>query len=154
MLYFAYGSNLDWPQIRERCPSARFVAVAKLKDHRLDFTRKSTIRGCGVADAVPDPGHAVWGVVYQIDERDIGSLDRSEGFSPRRAENSYTREEHHVFADGDEENPLTVSIYFATKESNPPLPSAEYKGLIVCGAKFWHLPQDYIDKLERIEVAS
>jgi len=54
MLYFAYGSNLDFAQMRDRCPSALFVAIAKLPDHRLAFTRKSIKRACGVADAVPE----------------------------------------------------------------------------------------------------
>ena len=40
MIYFAYGSNLDFVQMRSRCPSAQFVAVAKLPDHQLAFTRR------------------------------------------------------------------------------------------------------------------
>ena len=42
--------------MKERCPSAKFVAVAKLTDHSLQFTRRSVNRGCGVADAVPERG--------------------------------------------------------------------------------------------------
>ena len=153
MLYFAYGSNMNWAQMRERCPSARFVCVAKLKDHHLAFTRRSNRRGCGVADAVPDQGHSVWGVVYQIEERDIYRLDQAEGFDPWQKQNAYLREERQVYIDGNEQMPLTVSIYFAEKQTNPPLPSAEYKQLIVTGAKYWHLPQEYINALEQIEVA-
>jgi len=52
MLYFAYGSNMDWNQIRGRCPSASFLGIAVLLDHRLAFSRYSTTRNCGVADAV------------------------------------------------------------------------------------------------------
>jgi gamma-glutamylcyclotransferase (GGCT)/AIG2-like uncharacterized protein YtfP len=156
MLYFAYGSNLDWNQMRERCPSARFVCRAKLGDHRLAFTRKSKCRGCGVADVLPADGHDVWGVVYQLDERDIGQLDKSEGFRPGRPlkENAYFRTECHVLNEGDKEKPLLVTTYIANKEKNPPLPNSEYKGLIVEGAKYWHLPEDYIKQLEQIEVAS
>ena len=54
MLYFAYGSNLDWAQMKSRCPSATFVDRAKLKDHRLAFTRKSKDRDCGAADLYQD----------------------------------------------------------------------------------------------------
>lgn len=50
--YFAYGSNLDWHQMKKRCPYARFRCVAKLPNHRLAFTRKSRTRGCGVSDVV------------------------------------------------------------------------------------------------------
>jgi gamma-glutamylcyclotransferase len=152
MLYFAYGSNLDWAQMRQRCPSARFVCVAKLPGHRLAFTRKSKGRGCGVADVVPEANADVWGAVFEIDDRDIGSLDATEGFSPGRTQNSYTREERHVFNEGNAEKPLTVSVYIALKQSHPPLPNAAYKGLIVEGAKFWHLPAHYVAELEKIEI--
>jgi gamma-glutamylcyclotransferase len=154
MLYFAYGSNMDWVQIRERCPSAQFMSVAKLPDHRLAFTRKSETRKCGVADAVPEKGANVWGVVYQIDEVDVGRLDQSEGFRPGRANNSYAREERHVFGDGDKTKPVAVSIYFAQREKNPPPPNAPYKRVILEGARFWHLPEDYIAELEKIDIAS
>lgn len=138
--------------MRSRCPSARFVAVATFPNHRIAFTRRSRSRNCGVADVVPEPGHDVWGVVYEINERDIAGLDRSEGFEPGRTHNSYTREERHVYADGDDKKALTVAVYFATKEPAAPLPNAEYKRLIVDGATFWHLPSHYIAELERIEI--
>ncbi len=79
MLYFAYGSNMDWAQMRERCPSARFVGVARLPDHRLAFTRESVHWGSGVADALRESGRKLWGVVYEITDSDVGRLDRSEG---------------------------------------------------------------------------
>ena len=28
MLYFAYGSNMQWERIRERCPSVKFICRA------------------------------------------------------------------------------------------------------------------------------
>lgn len=154
MLYFAYGSNLDWTQMRRRCPSAQFVCIAKLPDHKLAFTRKSKDRGCGVADVVPEQNAEVWGAVFEINERDIGRLDRSEGFSPGRVQNSYTREERHVFSDGDSKKPLATWVYIAQREDEPPLPNDVYKRLIVEGAKFWHLPPHYITKLEKIETGN
>lgn len=155
MLYFAYGSNLDWSQMKGRCPSAQFVCIAMIKDHKLAFTRRSIERDCGVADVIQERGRTVWGVVYQISElEDIIQLDKSEGFKPGRSReaNSYIREERHVYTDGTTEKPLLVSVYIANKQENPPLPSNEYKTLIVNGAKFWHLPEDYIKELEQIKV--
>ena len=156
MLYFAYGSNLDWSQMQQRCPSAHFIAAAQLTGHRLAFTRKSTGRGCGVADAVVDATSEVWGAVFQISEIDIGPLDKSEGYRPgrSRAENSYLREERHVIRDGDRNSPLLVSVYFGIPQSSPPKPNAGYKRLIVEGARHWKLPTDYIALLERIETHS
>jgi gamma-glutamylcyclotransferase len=98
MLYFAYGSNMDWSQMRERCPSARFFCVAKLKKDTLAFTRRSEKRGCGVSDVIPNQARDVWGVVYGIDARDLSRLDKCEGFVPgrRREDNAYFREERRV----------------------------------------------------------
>ncbi len=38
MIYFVYGSNMNWDRMHEHCPSARFLFKAKLKGFRLDFT--------------------------------------------------------------------------------------------------------------------
>jgi hypothetical protein len=120
MLYFAYGSNMNWDEMRERCPYARVFVAAVLRAHKLAFTRESDRRGCGVADAVPQDGSEVWGVVDEI-------------------------------TDKKDKKPLIVYAYFAEREPNPALPNSEYKGLIVSGAKYWHLPDDYISQLEAIK---
>ena len=152
MRYFAYGSNMNWEVIRARAPSAKFISIARLKNHRLAITRKSARRRCGVADAVSDQGHEVWGVLYEIDERDFVVLDDAEDFVVGRAQNSYTRRENNVYING-EDSPLLAWVYFAEKEDNPPLPSAEYKRLMVEGARHWQLPEKYIEQLEQIKVA-
>ncbi len=116
MLYFAYGSNMDCAQMRRRCPSAHFVGVAKLPDHSLAFSRKSTKRGCGVADVVEKTGHDVWGVVYEIaDPKDVSNLDRSEGVP-----SAYTKESRLVYLRDQPEPLRSVSVYFAVKQDNPP----------------------------------
>lgn len=153
MLYFAYGSNMDWSQMRERCPSARFVGVAKLPNHHLAFTRKSNTRDCGVADAVSEARRDVWGVVFEISELDVGRLDKSEGYRPGRDKNFYWRRECMVYLGGDEERPVTAATYFAERQPSPPQPSHAYKELILSGARYWHLPGDYIAELVAIDVS-
>src|SRR5436190_1270926 len=111
MLNFAYGSNMSWRQMRERCQSSRFAGIAVLRDHKLAFTRASANRGCGVADVVPENGAHVWGVVYEIDGLDVGQFDASEGFRAGRSKNSYSRRECLVFLDGEDQRPLTVYAY-------------------------------------------
>ena len=153
MLYFAYGSIMDWDQIRERCPSARFLGIAVLLDHRLAFSRYSSTRKCGVADAVESEGSEVWGVVYDIDEVDVGNLDKKEGFRPGNINSSYQREQRHVILDGHRKKPLAVVVYFASPQPGTHLPSHIYKDLILSGANYWHLPENYIrDILEPIQV--
>jgi gamma-glutamylcyclotransferase (GGCT)/AIG2-like uncharacterized protein YtfP len=127
MLYFGYGSKMNWRQIEERCPSARFGSAALLPDYNLAFTRKSVSVGCGVADAVPERGRKLWGVVYEISDLDIEKLDASEGYSPGREKNAYRRRECPVLQDRDD---------------------AEYKQLIGSRARHWHLPKAYVCDLE------
>ena len=153
MLTFAFGSNINWNQMRERCPSSRFMGIAVLRDHKLAFTRESDDRSCGVADVVAENGTQVWGVVYEIADLDVGKLDACEGFRPGRDKNSYYRRECLVFLDGEDQRPLTVSAYFGDPQPNPPLPNAAYKNLILAGARHWHLPEDYIGELEQIAVS-
>jgi gamma-glutamylcyclotransferase (GGCT)/AIG2-like uncharacterized protein YtfP len=149
-LIFAYGSNMDFAQMRERCPSATFVCKALLPEYRLAFTRKSVNRNCGVSDVVPEPSSIVWGVVYDVPDDEIPHLDIKEGVNS----NSYVRHTGIVYQDGDESKALDVNIYFAVPQENPPLPNQEYKSLIVGGARHWNLLADYIAELEKIQVGS
>jgi gamma-glutamylcyclotransferase (GGCT)/AIG2-like uncharacterized protein YtfP len=155
MLYFAYGSNMDPGQMRRRCPSARFVAVAKLPDHRLAFTRYAKERACGTCDGVPEAGKDIWGVVFDVGEKDLEHLDACEDYWPKRllSESSYVREQREVWRGGDQNEPLLVWLYFANRQADPPLPNAAYKRQMVEGARFWGLPEEYQAELARIEVA-
>ena len=153
MLYFAYGSNMHAGQMKERCPSAKFVCRAKLPSPRLAFTRMSVRRGCGVADILRDETNDVWGVVYELWESELENLDKDEEFRPGRPDdrNDYTRENHYVCREGDAKRLLLVSLYRGHPQPNPPLPDCDYKSLIVQGARHWQLPSHYIQELESIQ---
>jgi len=131
---------MNWEQMKQRCPSARFVGVGRLKDHRLAITRKSRRRLCGTADVIEERGSDVWGIVYDIDEAEFFVLDDFE--------DGYRRESMNILLDGLERQ---AWIYIAEKESCPPPPSAHYKRLMLEGARQWRLPPAYIAYLEQIE---
>jgi gamma-glutamylcyclotransferase len=152
MLYFAYGSNMHSAQMKQRCPLAKFVCRAKLPAHRLAFTLKSVTRDCGVADVLPDQTKVVWGVVYELPETELKNLDKKEGYKPGgpNEQNEYTREDHYVWREGDAKQLLLVSLYRGHPQLDPPLPSDDYKNLLVDGAKHWNLPAEYIRELESI----
>ena len=104
-------------------------------------------------DIVDAPTSEVWGVVYKIDELDIGRLDRKEGYRPGRPkeQNSYERIERMVYEDADPKRPLSVWTYKVANPLEKPVPpSQEYKGFFVDGAKHWHLPKEYIERLEAV----
>jgi len=152
MLYFAYGLNLDLERMKERCPSAEFFCKASLPDYRIDFTRESRELGCGVADIIWDKNNKVFGVIYKIEEKELGKLDKSEGYVPQRDINCYKRIEIMVFEENNKGKPITAFTYeVEKKEFGKYKPNERYKNFIVNGAKFWELPKEYINYLENTE---
>jgi gamma-glutamylcyclotransferase (GGCT)/AIG2-like uncharacterized protein YtfP len=137
---------MDWPQMQRRCPSAQFVCVARLADYGFGIARHSRLRHCGTANIFAQRGSEVWGVVYDVSEQDLTTLD---GF-----EDGYRRERAFVYALNDGNRPLDVIVYIAERENDVPLPNAAYKQHIMDGARYWQLPQTYCELLEKIEVAA
>ncbi len=77
--YFAYGSNMDEIQMKNRCPGAKLVGKAELRNYVLAFTIYSPERKCGCADIVPNPTQSVWGLLYAVTPKDLEALDVYEG---------------------------------------------------------------------------
>jgi len=103
-------------------------------------------------DIVKDDQSQVWGIVYEINEIDIEKLDKNEGFVPGRQRNAYQRIECVVCENGDENKSITVNTYeVVEKAPKTILPNQAYKSLIVNGAEFWNLPEDYLDLLKLIK---
>ena len=144
MHYFAYGSNMNWPQMKRRCPSSRFVYVARLLDYQFGITRHSRLRDCGTANVYPAAGREVWGIVYEVCDEDLMILD---GF-----EDGYRREILSVYPFDTARPSLAALVYVAAVEENVPRPNAEYRQLMIDGAKHWQLPQPYLALLEAIQV--
>lgn len=154
MNYFAYGSNMDPQQMIQRCPSAKFVTVARLPDYRLLFPRRSQSRGCGVASVEPSASENVWGVVFHIDANDAQRLDSAEGFRTGRPieQNAYVRQLVRVMVqEAGGEVGQDVETYLANQQPDPPRPSSEYMNQIILGARHHRLPFEYVNYLERIE---
>ena len=146
MFYFAYGSNMNWSQMQLRCPSARFACVARLPGYGFGIARHSRLRDCGTANIYADPRSEVWGIVYDVTENDMGTMDRFE--------DGYSREKVLVHNINSNASPLEVIVYIAPKETGVPLPNAEYKRLMLEGAHYWKLPAEYCLMLEQIQAAT
>jgi gamma-glutamylcyclotransferase len=158
MYYFAYGSNMNWPQMRRRCPSARFVCIGRLPGFRFAIARHSRLRNCGTANIFPEAESAVWGIVYEVSESDMLIMD---GF-----EDGYSRYKHFVYSFATpnaqslpQPQPAAAPsvfeavVYIAPKEIGVPLPNAEYKRLMLEGARHWQLPADYCSMLAQLKAA-
>jgi gamma-glutamylcyclotransferase (GGCT)/AIG2-like uncharacterized protein YtfP len=71
-LYIAYGSNLNLEQMKHRCPTAKVVGTAMLRNWRLLFQSVATIERF--------KGGKVPVLVWQIQPKDEASLDVYEGW--------------------------------------------------------------------------
>lgn len=76
-VYFAYGSNLNLKDMKERCPSGVVIGKGILKDYRLVYRGKENASYLNVErkewESVPIG-------IWQIDECDLASLDCYEGY--------------------------------------------------------------------------
>lgn len=75
--YLAYGSNLNVPQMRTRCPDASILGTATLKGWELLF--KGSMTGSYLTIEQADNGR-VPVVVWEVSTADELALDRYEGF--------------------------------------------------------------------------
>ena len=136
MKYFAYGSNLDAAQMAERCSDSKVICVARLQGYCLKFDRYSDGWGCGVADIVREQGSEVWGLLYEISERDRYALDRYEGH-PRL----YRRIEVDVFDNANQK--YCALSYEVVRKDGHIAPSSEYLRILLNAAKKYAFPQHY-----------
>ena len=132
--YFAYGSNLCVQQMARRCPDATDPRRATLADHDWLINER------GVATIEPFAGSEVHGVVWQVSDRDLATLDSAEGVPVR-----YRRDELTVVTDN---GPSEAWVYIDHRvEPGPPRPG--YLERILDGARHHELPRRWIQFLER-----
>ncbi len=133
LLYFAYGSNLDADQMRERCPGAEPRFRARLHDHRLDFTHYSRRWSGGAADVRPHASGIVWGVVYALSADHLPALDAFEG--------GYRRVQLEVEDDGSLHHRVTS---YTVREKRLFRPSDAYLEKLLRWGRRWEFPESYL----------
>jgi phage replication-related protein YjqB (UPF0714/DUF867 family)/gamma-glutamylcyclotransferase (GGCT)/AIG2-like uncharacterized protein YtfP len=138
-MYFAYGSNLCAQQMAQRCPDAIDPRRATLADHDWLINER------GVATVEPFTGSEVHGVVWQLSDRDLATLDSAEGVPVR-----YRRDRLTVRT---EDGPSAAWVYIDHRvEPGPPRPG--YLERILDGAHHHGLPHRWIEFLERWDPTS
>jgi len=88
-LYLAYGSNLNVPQMKNRCLDAEPIGKSAITDYRLAFRGNSR---SGVLNIEPFPGSSVPVVIWNISERDEEALDMYEGYPHLYTKQTFTVE--------------------------------------------------------------
>lgn len=149
-LYFAYGSNMHQEQMKTRCGNlAKIMGKGCLKAYRLGFTHYSSVWSGGVADILPDPCAAVWGLVWNLPETGLQLLDDYEGFN--RKPKIYAR--FHIPIEANGQTYADVWAYSVARKQGFIPPSNQYMDRLICGAEEGALPDEYIATLRTIETA-
>jgi gamma-glutamylcyclotransferase (GGCT)/AIG2-like uncharacterized protein YtfP len=71
--YFAYGANTNLDSMAIRCPNSRSVGMGQLEGYKFSFRLHADVELGNVTDRVD-------GVVWEVDDYDLDSLDSFEGF--------------------------------------------------------------------------
>lgn len=156
---FAYGSNMNLEDLRrwlhgiEETPAEteRLVGelkkngkVAVLENHKLAWNYYSASRNGGAANIEKRDGYEVFGVSYLVNQKWLDLFDDKEG-------KPYTRQMCQIKL-FESRQPVLAWIYYVRPEKisqNNKWPTAEYKQIIIDGARQWGLPEDYIKELEK-----
>lgn len=130
IMYFAYGSNMDVSQMSERCPSAKAIGVGRLNGYQFSLDSE------GTATVIEQQHAFVWGVVWEIDGKDLAVLDRYEGVRAH----CYS----HTFVSVECDNQQhSVLVYISNRETNHGERRNNYLEKIVNAAEHWQFPEDY-----------
>jgi gamma-glutamylcyclotransferase (GGCT)/AIG2-like uncharacterized protein YtfP len=143
-LYFAYGSNMATEVMTSKCPNISVLGPARLAGYRLAFSRRSIRTGTGVANVVADPGSSVWGVLYEVSDGCLETLDRKEGYPW-----GYDRRYVEVMVEsGERRRALTYIV--KQPEIEEVGPSSDYINGIVGAASAQGLPAAYVESLRAL----
>ena len=146
MFIFAYGSNMLLQKLKVNVPSARKVANACLREYRFAFNKISRKDGSAKGNIMPTGKgeDAVWGVLFDIEDRDKQALDKEEGLGKGYNEI--------VISIATIDNKIVNALaYIADKSAiqDSLLPFDWYRDMVVIGAARNELPERYIDELRK-----
>lgn len=147
MYYFSYGSNMSINRLRDRVPSATKIGTGTLKEHKLKFHKVSNQDGSAKCDAekTGNPDHIIYGVVYQIAAAEKPELDKIEGLG-------YGYDQKNVSIELQDGTIIAAFTYFATNIDSSLKPFDWYKKHVLRGARENDLPEEYIQKIQTIEM--
>jgi hypothetical protein len=139
-LFFAYASLLDPDRIGAVAPDAEFLFTAHYPETRLAFVRTDTAEV--VPTLVSDPGHTVWGGVFEIPTDQMEALiraEKAEGRIPGYPEKAIDRE-------GNKHDCITFVAQGSSGGDHRPDPDS--LAAMISGARHWSLPAGWVMGLE------
>lgn len=146
--YFAYGSNMTGSIFLERRGMQPLAArCGWLEGYRLCFNIPVGPGERGVANVEPLAGACTCGVLYLLRTAELDRLDRTEGVHV----GFYRRVSVEVLVEG--EGRMAAFTYQSSMTVGGRKPSPRYMRLLLDGAREHGLPAEYLEGLERFELA-
>jgi gamma-glutamylcyclotransferase len=145
MLYFAYCTLLDESEMARYCPGAVARGTGRISGWRVGFAAYAA--GRGGCQLIPEPGHEVYGLLYELSDAEMAGLDEISGVP----QGFYRRIDVQVTgADG---ATIPAITYLIPDPVGHFAPSDEYVRPILAGARAVALPESYIAELEAVIAA-
>lgn len=127
-LYIAYGSNINLEQMKFRCPHSKVVGTSEIKGYELEFR--------GVATIVPKENVSVPVLIWELDDRNLPTLNKYEGYP-----NFYRQEKMSFEMDG---KTYKSMAYLMNRGTISP-PSPQYYNTILQGYQENGLDESYLE---------
>ena len=134
-LYVAYGSNLNFEQMKYRCPTAKLYDTGIIEGYELQFKGEPT---CAFATIAPKENASVPVAVWEIQPRDEMALDRYEGYPSH-----YFKQNVPVQLGGEE---VSAMVYIMNLKRQFGMPSPHYYQAVLEGYHDCGLDTDVLDQ--------
>ncbi len=155
-IYFAFGSNMDLAQMRQRVGYQGTPKRATLTGYQLVFNQYASTRQCGAGNLIytGKTADVIEGICYQLNAAQFAKLDQHEGY--RKADGNLSnnakgyKQKTVTLADGTQ-----ATVYIASV-SNPHIrslkPNVAYLKHIIAARKTGHLSEAYFNALLNLAV--
>lgn len=134
-LYVAYGSNLNFRQMKQRCPTAKLYGTGSIDGYELQFKGAP---GSAFATIAPKEGASVPVAVWEITPQDERALDRYEGYPSH-----YFKKTVPVSLDGED---VDAMVYIMNLKMKFGMPSPYYYATVLEGYCDCELDADVLDR--------
>jgi hypothetical protein len=146
--YFAYGSNMNLAQMKQKCLRPKILGIARLPGYKVEFYGYSAIWDGAQETVIPDLESEVWGVLYELSFSDSEQLDV---YEDARFDGAGTYFNYPVEVVDSYQTMIDALIYKKNILLEAQLPSTEYLNFIVQGATEQGLPGTYIRLLQNMK---
>jgi gamma-glutamylcyclotransferase (GGCT)/AIG2-like uncharacterized protein YtfP len=139
---------MDEASMRQRCPEAQYLGVGYLENYQLVFTGFLEKRNRGGADIIKLKGSQVWGLLYELSDSDLATLDANKVY-PFVYNRFSVRIENQE--GGCMENVWTYSL--CDKSDLSDSPTRAYLDLLIGAANLHRFPEAYLSHLQSFKTA-